>query len=85
MNMENAISVKMENNLLTVDYSNLDGKLFCERVLNRVDWADNLGKGKYRIASDDKFYRLLSKIDEFNATGDVLFARGRLLSDSNLF
>ena len=85
MNTENTISLKMENKILTIDYSNLDGKLLCERILNRVDRTDNLGKGKYRIASDDKFYRLLSKIDEFNATGDVLFARGRLLSDSNLF
>ena len=78
MNMNNRISVKMENKILTVDCSNLDGKLVCERVLNRVDWTDNLGKGKYRIASDDKLYRLLSKLDDCNATGDVLFARGRL-------
>ena len=83
--MQNRMSVEMENKILTVDCSNLDGKLLCDRVLNRVDWTDKLGKGKYRIINDDKLYKLLSKIDKFNATGDVLFARNRLLSDWILF
>ena len=80
MDMQNTISVTMKNKILAVDCSNLNGKLLCERVLNRVNWTDNLGKGKYRITSFDKFYKLLSRINEYNATGDVLFARDRLLA-----
>ena len=83
--MKNEISVKMENKILTVDCSNLDGKLLCERILNRVNWTDNLGKGKYRITSFNKFYKLLAAINKHNATGDVLFARDRLLAGWILF
>ena len=75
----------MENKILKIDCSNLTGKLLCARVLNRVNWTDNLGKGKYHVINFDEFYKLLSDVNEFNATDDVLFARGRLLSDSNLF
>lgn len=39
--------MEMVNNLLTIDCSNLSGKLLCERVLDRVDWVDLIGKGKY--------------------------------------
>ena len=83
--MNNRISVKMENKILTVDCSNLSGKLLCERVLDRVDWADNLGKGKYHVINFDKLDRLLSIINEYNATGDVLFARNRLFAGWTLF
>ena len=81
----NGLFLEMENKILTVDCSNLDGKLLCERVLNRVDWVDKIGKDEYRIASDDKLYRLLSQIDKYNATDDVLFARDRLFADRTLF
>ena len=83
--MQNAISMEMENKILTVDCLNLSGKLVCERVLNRVDWVDNLGKGKYHVINFDKFYKLLSQIDKYNATDDVLFARDRLFADRTLF
>ena len=85
MNMKNAISVKMENKILTVDCSNLDGALLCACVLNRVNWTDNLGKGKYRIVDFGKMYKLITQINKYNATDDVLFARNRLFAGWTLF
>ena len=85
MNMNNVISMKMENKILTIDCSNLSGKLLCARMLDRAEWTDNLEKGKYRIADFGKMYKLITQINKYNATGDVLFARDRLLSGSALF
>ena len=85
MSKKNEISMKMVNNLLTVDCSNLSGNLLCARMLDRAEWTDNLEKGKYRIADFGKMYKLITQINKYNATGDVLFARNRLLSDSTLF
>ena len=85
MSKKNAISMKMVNNLLIVDCSNLSGKLLCERVLERAVWTDILEKGKYRILDFDEMYKLITQINKYNAKTDTLFARARLLSDSTLF
>ena len=85
MNKKNEISIKMINDILIVDRSNLDGNLLCARMLDRVDWVDNLGKGKYHVINFDKVYKLIAGINKHNAKTDALFARDRLLSDSTLF
>lgn len=80
MNIKHEISITVINNVLNVDHSNLDGKLLCVLILEHANWLDTLATGKYRIMVFDKLYKLIARINKYNATDDVLSARWTLFN-----